>query len=113
LDRRCEVRVGPANVLLPGLAAISPFDALFIDADKVSYPDYLDWGIKHVRPGGLIMAHNAFRRGYVFDTDRHNEIGVRDIMAFNQQIAEDPRLLGTIIPAGDGLAAAIRLPDTD
>ena len=33
-------------------------------------------------------------------------------MAFSQRLAEDPRLLGTIIPMGDGLAVAVRRADS-
>lgn len=36
-----------------------PIDVLFIDADKAGYGDYLEKLLPKVRPGGLILAHNA------------------------------------------------------
>jgi predicted O-methyltransferase YrrM len=41
LADRVTVRVGTAAELLPGLAEEGPFDAVFIDADKEGYPEYL------------------------------------------------------------------------
>jgi predicted O-methyltransferase YrrM len=38
-----------------------PVDIVFIDADKPGYPDYLEKILPHVRPGGLIIAHNMRR----------------------------------------------------
>src|SRR6059036_3132704 len=46
LAARVEVRLGPALDLLPSLAADNPFDLAFIDADKESYPAYLDWCLR-------------------------------------------------------------------
>jgi len=53
---RGEVRVGKALDLLPKLESEAPFDLVFIDADKVSYPDYLTWAIRLSRPGSIIVA---------------------------------------------------------
>ena len=36
-----------------------PIDVLFIDADKEGYIDYLKKLLPRVKPGGLILAHNA------------------------------------------------------
>ena len=46
------VVVGPALETLGGIAAgdSHPFDMVFIDADKTSYPDYLEWAIRITRP---------------------------------------------------------------
>jgi predicted O-methyltransferase YrrM len=39
-----------------------PIDLLFLDADKEGYIDYLEKLLPHVRPGGLIVAHNMNQR---------------------------------------------------
>jgi predicted O-methyltransferase YrrM len=41
LSARVEVRIGALD-LLPDLVAEMPFDLAFIDADKESFPAYLD-----------------------------------------------------------------------
>lgn len=109
LSDRIEIRLGNALDNLHKLAADAPFDAIFIDADKDSYPAYLDWAIEHIRPGGLILAHNAFFGGSVIGAEERDPKLVDGLKTFNQRLASDPRLLGTIIPIGDGLAAAVRL----
>ena len=44
-----------------------PFDLVFIDADKTSYPDYYEAVVPLVRPGGLIVADNVLWSGQVLD----------------------------------------------
>jgi caffeoyl-CoA O-methyltransferase len=102
-----EVRVGDAIDILPGIAAAGDrFDAVFIDADKERYPDYLEHALTLVRPGGLILADNAFWSGRVLDEDDADE-GTRAVQRFNRRLAEHPGLVATIIPIRDGLAAAV------
>lgn len=109
LADRVSVRVGEAPGGLHALSADGPFDAVFIDADKARYPAYLDWALENLRPGGLVLAHNAFMYGAVIDPARQEDADVRGMRAFNQRLSDDPRLLGVIIPIGDGIAAAVRV----
>ncbi len=105
---RVEIRQGDAHELLTGVAADGPFDFIFIDAEKQGYPDYFDWALENVRVGGVIAAHNAFRKGSVAGTaeaDQYTAI----MQAFNRQVANEPRVISTIYPAGDGTVVAVRL----
>ncbi len=106
-SERAEVREGKALDLLPGLASEGPFDAVFIDANKENYPHFLVWAAENLRVGGLLVGHNAFLRGAILDSQQHTQ-HVTSMRAFNQQLADDPRWLGMVIPFGDGLAVAIR-----
>jgi caffeoyl-CoA O-methyltransferase len=83
-----------------------------VDAAKTEYPAYLSWAVDHIRVGGLIVAHNAFRRGAVVAPAGQHDDQVRGTLAYNRRLSEDPRLLGSIIPLGDGLAVAVRLADS-
>jgi caffeoyl-CoA O-methyltransferase len=112
LSDRIQVRVGRALSLLEDLSAEGPFDAIFIDAVKTEYPAYLAWAIDNIRVGGLIVAHNALRKGRIVEPPEQQDDRVRSTLAFHRQISEDPRLLGSIIPLGDGLAVAVRLADS-
>ncbi|HLE16536.1 MAG TPA: O-methyltransferase [Anaerolineales bacterium] len=108
LDDRVEVRVGEAGALLPLLSHEGPFDFVFIDADKPGYPLYFEWAVENTRPGGVIAAHNAFRRGSV--TGQAPEDEFTPIMrAFNARLASDPRLISTIYPAGDGTLLSVKI----
>src|SRR3954468_18482564 len=69
LDRIVELRVGRGVDSLAKLVAekSAPFDFIFIDADKESYPEYLTWSLKLARVGTLIVADNIIRKGAVID----------------------------------------------
>jgi predicted O-methyltransferase YrrM len=72
LAHAVHVRVGPAIKALPGLAedrqhGAHPFDLIFIDADKVSTPEYFEWSLKLSRPGTLIVVDNVVRDGGIVD----------------------------------------------
>jgi caffeoyl-CoA O-methyltransferase len=108
---RVEVRVGKALDLLPAVTVEAPFDLAFIDADKVSYPAYLEWAVRLVRPGGLLVADNALRGGAVIDPSPDDE-DARAIHEFNRRAAAHPRLDAIILPNRGGrdgiLIAAVR-----
>ncbi len=106
---RVEVRVGDARTLLAGMMeeGIEPFDLTFIDADKESYPEYLEWSLWLSRPGSLILADNAIRGGSVIDPEDES---ARVTHEFNESLANDPRFSSLILPLirgrVDGLAIA-------
>lgn len=96
---------GPALENLTTLVEKGPFDLVFIDADKTHYPDYLTWAVENLRPGGLVAAHNAFRRGGAIEPKLE---GDEELQVFNQMLAADPRLDSMIIPLGDGMAVGVK-----
>ncbi len=105
--------IGPAGDTLPQLAAKGrgPFDLIFIDADKESYPEYLAWAIKLARAGTLIIADNVVREGKILDP-ADNDPRVQGARRFNQLLADEPRVKATVIQTvggkgHDGMAIAI------
>jgi predicted O-methyltransferase YrrM len=88
----------------------SPFDFVFIDADKVSYPVYLDLALQLSRAGTVIVADNLIRNGAVIDEAPADE-NARAAKAFNAKIAAHPRLESTILPimrqSIDGMSISI------
>ena len=115
LADRAEVRVGAALDLLPALTADAPFDLAFIDADKESYPAYLGWCVRLVRPGGMIVVDNVLSRRGVIPPAADDADG-RGIAAMNEAAARDPRLDAIIVPTRDGrdgvLLAVVRAEAT-
>jgi predicted O-methyltransferase YrrM len=103
-----EIRVGNAHETLKTLAAEGPFDFIFIDAEKSGYVAYFEWALENVRLGGIIAAHNAFRKGSVAGIGPADEY-TADTVAFNQRVAAEPRVRSTIFPAGDGTLVAVRI----
>jgi predicted O-methyltransferase YrrM len=91
-----SVIVGPATESLKDLidSRTEPFDMVFIDADKKSYPDYLLLSLQLLRPGGIIVGDNVARQGRVVDPNNHEEdiVGLRK---FFHMLASDTRLTTT------------------
>jgi caffeoyl-CoA O-methyltransferase len=83
----------------------TPIDFIFIDAGKEAYPQYLEWAISNLRPGGMVVAHNAFRDGAVLEPAT---TGDHAVLHTNQTIVSHPLLDGYILAIGDGLAAGVR-----
>jgi len=114
---RVEVRLGRALETLPQLAAegLGPFDFIFLDADKQTYPEYLNWCIKLSRRGTMIVADNVVRRGAVVDTESR-DADVQGVRRFLDLLASDPRVSATAIQTVgskgyDGLALAVMTED--
>jgi len=105
LAHAIEVRVGAALQLLPTLDG-EKFDIVFLDADKEPLPTYLDWALRLLRPGGLVIADNTLRGGKVVDPSA-DEPQVRAIREFNKKLASSPRITGLVVPIGDGVAVGV------
>jgi caffeoyl-CoA O-methyltransferase len=102
---KIELLEGSALDLFPKIGPHGPFDMVFLDADKASYPQYLMWAIDNLRIGGAVLAHNAFRKGRVLDPHEDDDRGMD---AFNRALAGDKRLDSVILPLGDAMAVGIR-----
>jgi predicted O-methyltransferase YrrM len=106
-----DLRVGRAIDTLPALVDDEPFDLIFIDADKQSLPEYLDWALKLSRVGTVIVADNVVREGKVLDA-KNDDPGVEGVRRFTEQLAAEPRLSATVLQTVgmkgyDGFALAV------
>jgi predicted O-methyltransferase YrrM len=108
-----DVRVGRALDTLARLAAegAGPFDLVFIDADKESNPEYLEWALELSRPGTLIVADNVVRDGEILDAASEDP-RVAGVRRFYERLAAEPRLSATAIQTvgakgHDGFAIAL------
>ncbi|HEV2694178.1 MAG TPA: O-methyltransferase [Verrucomicrobiae bacterium] len=98
LDKIATVRLGPALETLKQLVAekAAPFDFIFIDADKESYPDYFTWSLKLSRRGTCIIADNVVRNGAVIEPD-HADPRVQGVRRFNELLAAETRVTATAL----------------
>jgi predicted O-methyltransferase YrrM len=98
-----DLRLGPALETLPQLAGegLTPFDLVFIDANKPGYTDYFAWAVKLGRPGTLIVADNVVRKGRVVEPENEDE-NVQGIRRFNESVKADPRVSVTEIQTVGG-----------
>jgi len=103
---RVDIRVGDAVAVMSELGPDGSFDVVFLDADKERYTTYLEMAARLLRPGGLLMADNAFWAGRVLDPDSDELAAQLD--RFNRVVSADTRFDATILPVGDGLLLAVR-----
>jgi caffeoyl-CoA O-methyltransferase len=106
-----RIHVGDARKTLAELEAEGPFDLVFIDADKGSYPFYLEWAERHLRVGGIVLADNAFAFGHVHDPSYQGEDAgaVAPLRAFAERLAAAGRFRATMVPTAEGLALGVKV----
>ncbi|QIO09226.1 O-methyltransferase [Acinetobacter lanii] len=113
LKQSVELKVGRAADIIRALPAdFEPFDFIFIDADKQSYPEYLELCLERSHSGTIIFLDNVIRAGDIMNPEnvKPSIQGIRDMYALMQN---HPRLrsstaLQTVGSKGhDGFALAI------
>ena len=99
-----RVRTGPAQDALPQLAAENrgPFDVIFIDADKQSYPVYFTWALKLAHRGSLIIADNVVLQRRAVIDGANSDPGVQGIRRMNELVSAEPRVSATAIQTVGG-----------
>jgi predicted O-methyltransferase YrrM len=95
---RVDLRVGPALSVLPLLEreGARPFDFIFIDADKISNPEYMKWALRLSRVGTTIVVDNVVRDGKVID-GRSKDPDIVGTRRMTDLIALEPRLNATVM----------------
>lgn len=109
---RIDLHLGDAAKTLKDLNSQAPFDAIFIDANKSSYAQYLDWAEEYIRPGGLIFGDNTFLFGHVITRQPGGSINQKQIdvmQSFNQRLANPTKYRSVLIPTPQGLTVAQKL----
>lgn len=95
---KVDIRVGPAADSLRDMISegVEPFDFVFIDADKESYPQYFTLSMELSRAGTVIVADNVVREGAVTDPTSADE-RVQGVRQFFDLVAASERVEGTVI----------------
>lgn len=110
---RVHLFVGPALDNLPKIEKDGPFDFVFIDADKGNYSRYLDWAVRNLCVGGVMVADNTFGFGFIAEPSKAKDAwraqGVKALRQFNNKVARHPRLRSTMLPTGEGLTLAVKV----
>ena len=105
---RIDLRLAPALETLEQMrqdGEAGRFDFAFIDADKGNYQAYYEHLLDLVRPGGVIAVDNTLWSGRVADLSEQDPDTVA-IREFNRMLANDSRVMVSLVPIGDGLTLA-------
>jgi len=97
---------GRASDVLPRLTD-GAYDLVLVGADKHSYPEYVEQGLRLLRPGGVLAVDGALSHDRVPDPARRDEMTtvVREV---GRALRTDERALPALLPSGDGLLLAVR-----
>lgn len=98
--KKIDIRVGPALETLRDLT--SPFDLVFIDADKVNYLNYYRRARELLSPKGVVLVDNVLWSGDVLvQPPPDNSTAV--IQELNRQVASDPGVTAVLVTIRDGV----------
>lgn len=101
--KKIKALFGDANIVLESLDR-DHFDLIFIDADKGSYKNYLEFALKLLSTKGVIVVDNVLRAGRVATDDMPSEDkSVNAIAEFNDYVQSRDDLFKTMLPIRDGL----------
>ncbi|KAJ3757741.1 O-methyltransferase-domain-containing protein [Lentinula raphanica] len=114
LEKKCKVILGPAYDSMISLQPETPFDLVFIDADKKSNVKYFTEAKRLVKKGGVIIVDNMVEYGNVSDLELVNPsgwtVGVRELLMHLKEDREvEATTIATVGERGfDGFLFAVR-----
>lgn len=96
--RKIQIRMGPALDTIRSLEG--PFGFVFLDADKENYSNYYEAVLPLMPRGGLLVADNVLWSGKVLEPKEPSDLA---IVAFNDRVAQDPRVERVLVTVRDGM----------
>ena len=96
LERVVDIIEGPAADTLANLP--SPFDLVFLDADRPSYLAYLELVVPKLRSGGILIADNATSHA-------------QELQDYLRRVKSHPQLFALTVPIGNGEEIALKVED--
>jgi caffeoyl-CoA O-methyltransferase len=103
VDKKIELRLGPAAESLEKLERGRKFDFAFIDADKPAYETYYEMVLPLMRPNSLILFDNMLWGGRLGGKRRIKHPNGKAIDRLNRKLARDSRVESVLLSVGDGI----------
>jgi len=103
VDKKIELRIGPALESLKQLERGRKFDFAFIDADKTGYDAYYEAVLPRMRRNGLILFDNMLWGGRLKGQRKIKSERGRAIDGLNRKLARDKRVESVLLPLADGV----------
>jgi len=100
---------GRAAEVLPRMNE-SSYDLVFIDADPHSVIEYVEHGLRLVRPGGVVVVAHALWHDRVADPTQRDAT-VSNFRTLLKEISQSEAVISSLIPVGDGLLQLTKLSD--
>lgn len=106
---RIRLIMGRARDVLPRMNEQS-YDVVLVDADPQSVIEYVEHGLRLVRPGGTVLVPHALWRDRVADPAKRDDT-TAGFRALLKETAESTAVLSALSPVGDGLLQLTRVQD--
>lgn len=99
-DYNIQVLEGDAFDLLKEMVEqkVTPFDLIFLDADKDSYPTYLPYLLDLSKAGTMLLSDNLIPREVTINSPQKTDVQAQGIYKYNSLLANHPRLETILIP---------------
>lgn len=108
VTEKIDLRIAPALETLQSLrdeGRDAYFDFIFVDGDKIHYPDYFKFGHFLLRQGGIMIFDNVLRVGAQHVVKRQVP-ATRAIAGFLESLSHDNRYDLSLIPIAQGMLLA-------
>ncbi|MDP9407538.1 MAG: O-methyltransferase [Actinomycetota bacterium] len=104
---RTRLIAGQALQVLPRLSD-GAYDLVSFSAGAAETADYVEEAVRLLRVGGVLAVENALWGDRVADPSARDPetVAVREV---GRALRDDPRLVPTLLPVGDGLLVAVKL----
>ena len=93
--------VGDALEIIPNID--TTFDLVFIDAEKKEYDAYYEAVLPKCKTGSIILSDNVLWSGKVVEPLEKGDKATAALLAYNKNLADDPRVETVLLPIRDGL----------
>ncbi|MDC0622922.1 O-methyltransferase [Flavobacteriaceae bacterium] len=93
--------LGNALDIIPKLD--QDFDLIFLDADKINYPKYLDILIVRLKKGGVLLSDNVLWDGKVLNQISQKDKSTKAIAEYNKLLNNRKDMDSVILPIRDGI----------
>jgi caffeoyl-CoA O-methyltransferase len=101
---RVTIHLGPALESVERLEG--EYDLIFIDADKLNYPEYYEALVPRLSINGIMVLDNTLWSGRVLEPDDSPEAQM--FAELNAKIASDPRVVAVMLTVRDGVTLVRR-----
>jgi len=108
-SNRVRLIAGRALDVLPRMNE-SSYDIVLVDADPQSVIEYVEHGLRLVRPGGTVLVAHALWRGRVANPSQRDET-VAEFRSLLREISASTAVISALSPVGDGLLQLTKIAD--
>jgi len=98
--------LGNALEIIPKLD--HDFDLIFLDANKINYPKYLDILIVRLKKGGVLLSDNVLWDGKVLNEISQKDKSTKAIVEYNKMLNNRTDMDSVILPIRDGITISIK-----